>query len=197
MSICADYARHGLEEFLYTAVALANQNLAINFNDRNRHDVLFKVADIFQDLRQKTLVGTQRWDILVSNPPYISQDGFNRETARSVRNWEPRAALLPSYQRGVKADDGDTYYPRLLQIATEIGAKVVVLEVGGIVQAKRVVSMVLNGRNWKSCEIWRDWPEQELVEKITIEGRAIKTIGKGHGRAVVASTAEGQRLLDQ
>ncbi|KAI1178533.1 S-adenosyl-L-methionine-dependent methyltransferase [Nemania sp. FL0916] len=34
-------------------------------------------------------------DILVSNPPYISQRGFAVDTARSVRHYEPKLALVP------------------------------------------------------------------------------------------------------
>ncbi|KAI9827988.1 MAG: hypothetical protein M1819_006831 [Sarea resinae] len=35
------------------------------------------------------------WDVIISNPPYISPEGYKRTTSRSVRNFEPRLALVP------------------------------------------------------------------------------------------------------
>ncbi|KAH9867571.1 hypothetical protein IAQ61_008165, partial [Plenodomus lingam] len=36
------------------------------------------------------------WDIVISNPPYISPRHFWSTTMKAVRNWEPRIALVPS-----------------------------------------------------------------------------------------------------
>lgn len=36
-------------------------------------------------------------DLLISNPPYISRKEFARSTARAVRNYEPRLALVPPH----------------------------------------------------------------------------------------------------
>jgi hypothetical protein len=35
------------------------------------------------------------WDILISNPPYISPTGYWKTTTRSVRGFEPKLALVP------------------------------------------------------------------------------------------------------
>ncbi len=40
-------------------------------------------------------IAQEKWDILISNPPYISPRGFAKQTSRSVRNWEPKLALVP------------------------------------------------------------------------------------------------------
>jgi methylase of polypeptide subunit release factors len=39
--------------------------------------------------------GIGNWDILISNPPYISPSAFNHTTTRSVKKYEPRLALVP------------------------------------------------------------------------------------------------------
>ncbi|KAI1195124.1 S-adenosyl-L-methionine-dependent methyltransferase [Nemania serpens] len=97
------------------AVRLARRNLARNFprsHDKDQdHDsaVSFHQADIFtstwlshldpadnthrdQDQKQDQ---KRKIDLLVSNPPYISHHGFARATSRSVRNHEPKLALVP------------------------------------------------------------------------------------------------------
>ncbi len=38
---------------------------------------------------------SEDWHVVTCNPPYISQRAFNTCTARSVRNFEPRLALVP------------------------------------------------------------------------------------------------------
>ncbi|KAI5854873.1 S-adenosyl-L-methionine-dependent methyltransferase [Tricharina praecox] len=88
-------------------------------------------------------------DVVVSNPPYISADGYARETARSVRNWEPRVALEA-------ADHGDVFYPRIGEIAWNLGARAVVAEVGGWSQAERVRA-IWEEMGWEGSAIWKDF----------------------------------------
>lgn len=70
---------------------------------------------------------TPIFDILISNPPYISPRQFLSTTARSVREYEPLQALVPPANESDKlsdADVGDMFYPRLLDIAERVQAKV-------------------------------------------------------------------------
>lgn len=108
--------------------------------------------------------GTGEWDLLTSNPPYISPSGFALSTSRSVRNWEPKLALVPPVERvdlhqkhfydhyypdnenllrKVDYQPEDVFYARLLEIARTYGPKRVLMEVGDMEQAKRVAGMVL------------------------------------------------------
>ena len=52
-------------------------------------------------------MGETEWDIIISNPPYISPRGYVRETHRSVRNWEPKLALVPCSSSYSCTLDGD------------------------------------------------------------------------------------------
>ena len=157
----------------------------------------------------------QEWDILTSNPPYISPRSYNTCTARSVRNFEPKLALVPpqsqpqphppvrSQSRSqspasistctspINTDphthpeqnqegndkDGDAFYPTLLSHASILNAKIVILEVADMQQARRVCSLALASNSatdsapdsksqvdesrktntWEAVEIWRDW----------------------------------------
>ncbi|KAI2629059.1 S-adenosyl-L-methionine-dependent methyltransferase [Hypomontagnella submonticulosa] len=190
------------------AVALARENLAYN----QRQDLLpgaqqhveFKEADIFSAdwlallLKQNDTAKTGRGvvDILVSNPPYISARGFNRDTARSVRKFEPKLALVPgSSTYSSPAGDvrpEDVFYARILDVAQVLRPRLTVLEVGDLAQAVRVVQMAqtrYRGIEDKvEIEIWRDWPDmrsgEDEPESITISGETTAVRGSGHGRAV-------------
>lgn len=125
------------------------------------------------------------WDVVVSNPPYVSPRGYARETARSVRNYEPRLALVPDVGGdGSVHEAGDGFYPRLLEIAWGVGARVVLVEVADMAQAVRVAGMA---GGWEGCEIWRDWVDGGggAEEVADVDGRRVRVVGEGNGRAVV------------
>ncbi|KAI1108797.1 S-adenosyl-L-methionine-dependent methyltransferase [Nemania sp. NC0429] len=197
------------------AIRLARRNLARNFppaqdqGHENEHDgaVSFHQADIFTsawmahiDERQDRDWDRDRErkiDVLVSNPPYISQDGFARSTGRSVRNHEPKLALVPSPRApgGKSHAPEDVFYARLLDIADALRPRVAVFEVGDMEQATRVAEMAMDGagsgsgsRRWGVVEIWRDWPDCRPSEGeedvVRLCGRNIPVRGSGHGRAV-------------
>ncbi|KAK3308187.1 S-adenosyl-L-methionine-dependent methyltransferase [Chaetomium strumarium] len=142
------------------------------------------------------------WDVLTCNPPYISACGFGRDTARGVRNHEPRLALVPpdagprpgglllAAQYGCRPED--VFYARVLEMAAVLKPRRVVLEVGGWEQARRVVGELLSRRRdvaglYPTVEIWRDDPdagEGMTREVVEIGGREVRVIGEGMGRVV-------------
>ncbi|EPE02294.1 hypothetical protein F503_08606 [Ophiostoma piceae UAMH 11346] len=122
-------------------------------------------------------------DVLVSNPPYISTDGFARETARSVRIFEPKLAQVPLN------GDEDVFYHRLLDLAARLNARTVLYEVGSLAQAERVVAAALSGDQGDGLievEIWADSPDIPAPEErsVTVHGRVIPIRGSGYGRSV-------------
>ncbi|KAI1745926.1 S-adenosyl-L-methionine-dependent methyltransferase [Xylaria scruposa] len=151
----------------------------------------------------------RRIDILVSNPPYISQRGFETDTARSVRHHEPKRALVPSRPPSpVSCAPEDVFYARLLEIADTLRPRIAAFEVGDMAQAMRVVEMAItrcrrpeeDGRGdrdglvsarWDVLEIWRDWPDclpsEAEEDVVVICGRRVPVRGNGHGRVVFLS----------
>jgi methylase of polypeptide subunit release factors len=140
-------------------------------------------------------MGKTRWDIIISNPPYISPNAFDNETTRSVRNFEPRLALVPPGRTGVDDDEtqGDLFYPRILQIAETVGASIVLMEVANLEQATRVAQLAKASRIWDGIEIWRDQPNnpnQQDRPQTVLED--IPVIGEGYGRSVFCWRGEAR-----
>ena len=195
---------HGID-ISSNAIALANRNLRWNIGQTHlaqvaTKQVRFSQGNIFHDIPALR----EHWDIIVSNPPYVSPQGFTRETARSVRKFEPKTALVPPDPSAISdvsgnAPDrdiaiGDAFYPRLLEIAKNVGAKVLLAEVADMEQATRVATLASKGGHWDACEIWRDWPDQGMPssqDKLKIEGKKVKVVGEGNGRSVFLSRAGG------
>ncbi|KAF2218953.1 S-adenosyl-L-methionine-dependent methyltransferase [Elsinoe ampelina] len=157
-----------------------------------------KNASTSNHLSGSTMIDRQSlkgWDILLSNPPYVSPGQYARTTSLSVRKHEPRIALVPpSLFKGnpVMTDEerGDVFYPALLDMARKTGVRGVIFEIGDAKQAGRVVGMVEErmGREWE-VEVWRDEPAAkeggELAEgEQGLEGMLVR--GKGRVRGVFA-----------
>ncbi|TVY27086.1 putative mitochondrial N(5)-glutamine methyltransferase [Lachnellula hyalina] len=189
------------------AVSLAVENLKTNISkghlkihpSQKPPPIQFDQVDIFSRFNrgQKKQL---HCDIIVCNPPYISQKAFTQDTGRSVRKWEPRLALVPEVEvegyDGVKAED--VFYRRLIDLHTRFArSKLLVMEVGGDAQALRVAGMALQDElpsRRDTVEIWRDWPESknglEGNGRVVVGGRVVGVKGMGHMRAVVVKSPD-------
>ncbi|KAF7907283.1 uncharacterized protein EAF01_004870 [Botrytis porri] len=183
------------------ALDLSIQNVRFNaLNTSAEQSVRFEFADVLEDEKRIIDVFQGACDVIVSNPPYISEDGFNKETTRSVKNWEPKLALVPDVSRWetvhLNADFRkvslfeveDIFYHRLLRFHSLLKSKILVMEIGDEAQAKRVAQMAISSSN--RIEIWRDWPDQhdsgnETAECMFIDNYKIVVKGTGMIRAVV------------
>ncbi|KAL8721125.1 MAG: hypothetical protein Q9181_007779, partial [Wetmoreana brouardii] len=193
------------------AIALARHNLAHNIQKgllsrSAREQVRFDEGDVFGF--DGAVLGDdgdgEGWDVVVANPPYISPRSFAKDTERSVRNWEPKEALVPpspfsaspsssptsvapagktTEQAGL--EEGDTFYPFILAIAEKVNAKIVAMEVADMGQAKRVAALMGQSRRWARREFWRDknlglkgqWQEVLKAE----DGGEVVIRGEGNG----------------
>lgn len=185
------------------AIELADENLQHNINlghlpEIAHERVHFQQADIF---RSPTL-GEDLWDLVISNPPYISPRSFNKDTSISVRNYEPKIALVPLDSQAISTESkvadrdlaiGDAFYPKLLDIAQISNAGMLLVEVADMDQASRVVTQAVRRHYWGGFEIWRDWPDGITTSDSVIDGAPIKVIGEGHGRSVLVWKS-GRRL---
>ncbi|KAI5849630.1 S-adenosyl-L-methionine-dependent methyltransferase [Morchella snyderi] len=168
------------------AVSLARRNLAHNIAlgalpAAAAAHVSFLVGDVLDGSALLAAVrahfgGDGGVDVVVANPPYISVRGFAVETARSVRRYEPRLALVPGDGDG----GGDGFYPVVGRVAGELGAGVVAVEVGGWGQAGRVQRGWEGG--WRAVEVWQDYAGR---------GRGVVAVREGWGEGVLRGGGEG------
>ncbi|KAL1795683.1 hypothetical protein ACET3X_005907 [Alternaria dauci] len=133
------------------------------------------------------------WDILISNPPYISPSAFWKTTTRSVRGFEPKLALVPPRRaKQTDTEQGDAFYPRLLEIARDVEAKVVLLEVADLEQALRVAQHARSLDIFDGVEIWREQPDAS-GDAATDQGFAV--VGQGNARSVLCWRGRGTNWL--
>ena len=181
------------------AINLAKLNLKRNTEARTlgiytSQQLQFEQHDVFSTSFESSVLAKD-WDIIISNPPYVSPKAFDTITSPSVRKFEPKLALVPNeVHLGPLAIEtsrdeaiGDTFYSRLLEVTAISGAQAALFEVGDMEQAKRVVAKVLGMEESKHMEIWRDQPDQPNEQGKTVEvlGRNVPIRGEGHARSVL------------
>ncbi|KAH8821428.1 HemK family methyltransferase [Xylogone sp. PMI_703] len=182
-----DLARDNLESLI------SKGQLPIPGSQNGYPQIRFHRGDIFLPWGYNNLPSSCH--VIVSNPPYISQSGLMKETARSVRNWEPKLALVPKGNAKLDSAPEDIFYHRLLDLQKELKAKILLMEVGDAAQARRVVQTILRKTQTEKqseLEIWRDWPSEddkaEFNTNITVDRQVIPMRGTGNVRAVVFFT---------
>ncbi|GJN85895.1 hypothetical protein PLIIFM63780_009470 [Purpureocillium lilacinum] len=126
------------------ALRLANNNVHHNeelgnLSVNQLQKLQISRVDVLNDADIEALAETH-WDIIVSNPPYVSQrvwDYGHGQLGYSVRKYEPKLALVPG--QGIAVPDGwqhqDVFYARLLDIAAMLRPKAMLLELGDEAQA--------------------------------------------------------------
>ncbi|CDK29674.1 unnamed protein product [Kuraishia capsulata CBS 1993] len=127
------------------ALELANENLRINSHQLQRSNpkciMKYVRGDILNEKLSEILgTGAKSWDIIVSNPPYITVDELaSSSLEKSVKLYEPMLAL-----------EGDLeFYDELVKLTIEAQARAFVFELGNIRQAKRVAELLhLKDSSW-------------------------------------------------
>lgn len=155
------------------------------------HNTISHTPSLMQALSTHTQVTNPKFDILISNPPYISSRTYSRTTSPSVRSWEPKLALVPPSSRN-KSTDGDIFYPPLLRAAAALEAQVMLLEVADMEQAIRVAAMVVEQDRWACVQIWRDGPNGAEEVDVGVRGKKVSVFGTGNGRSVFAHRGKGR-----
>ena len=182
------------------ALRLAKRNLAWNVDRGHlspsaQSQVLFQKLDVLDPTQQ--IEG--EYDIVISNPPYVSPVAYARETRRSVRNFEPKLALVPPPQEHTEGitpalvDEGDVFYPRILQIAEACRATMVLMEFDGMKQCQCVLAMAEEWQVWDEVQVWCDGLDEAQWKRNSEKKDEYKApegwnrvLGEGTERAVFA-----------
>ncbi|CAI6100248.1 unnamed protein product [Clonostachys chloroleuca] len=154
------------------ALELAKENARYNVargcmaSSNDKQALSFRKADIFRDTDMQQFTGLP-WDIMISNPPYISRNVWNYgrgQMGYSARKYEPRLALVPGdgmppAPAGLRHED--IFYARLLDLAQTLRPKILLMELGDENQARRIVQFCLSHTFCTKAQltVWRDWPD--------------------------------------
>jgi release factor glutamine methyltransferase len=106
----------------------------------------FKMADCWQLMDDNAILG--RFDLIVSNPPYIAEDELER-LEPEVRDYEPKAALTPG-------SDGLSFHGRIAEgLAEHLTPEGAVLLELGCGQAQAVIE-ILKSAGFASARLIED-----------------------------------------
>ncbi|KAL3422707.1 HemK family methyltransferase [Phlyctema vagabunda] len=203
-----------------TALALARENAQHNVNNGvlNRLATATGIAFVNGDLLSEKSCQSSYdvdCDIIVSNPPYISDHGFNKETSRSVRNWEPKLALVPCSGENPTDKDcasQDIFYQKIITSHTSSKSRMMLLEVGDSDQAIRVARLAAKYSENCCIQIWRDWPNEKVptgapnMINISLQGkpesgefigRQVPIVGSGKARSVLIVSGNYRKMLPE
>ncbi|KAJ1957359.1 hypothetical protein GGI12_005047 [Dipsacomyces acuminosporus] len=156
------------------AIELAGQNLELN-EMLLCNKVEFHKLDLLQSATsvEKLLGLSPTWDMIVSNPPYVTPAEYHGLDV-DVRQWEDKRALVPlpanADPRQVKDEDldpsGISFIVQLSKIAKELGLAAeanvrnstlprLAVEIGGSHQVEPV-RQAMHDQGFNSTEVWRD-----------------------------------------
>ncbi len=165
----------------------------------NGQSMEFVYGNIF-DQDFATMTCQKHWDILLSNPPYVSKAVWHAGRAQlgySVRKYEPKLALVPPDDIPLSHSTAheDAFYDRLLDLHQKFQPKLALFEIGDDEQAHRVLRMAVDRLVGQQVQmqIWNDWPEsindkpKTKIKMLDPQGyeRDINVLGSGNPRAVV------------
>jgi release factor glutamine methyltransferase len=129
-----------------TAVDISQKALDVAIINAKKHDVLSRInflnSDIFSGVNQK-------FDIIASNPPYISIAEKNNLQIE-VRDHEPELALFAA------DEDGISFYERMIdECVSQLNMNGILLFEIGIKQSVKI-NELLKKKNFKKIEIFKD-----------------------------------------
>lgn len=134
------------------AISLANHNLNIH-KISIRNTVEFQEKDVF-DLDPK-----EPFDLILSNPPYITHDEYNTLDP-DVKEWEDSRALVANEQ-------GTHVHKRIIQVANHCrpyadGLPRLIMEMGGTHQIESLTEEMQNN-GFKDITVWKDLADKDRV----------------------------------
>ncbi len=134
------------------AIEIAKENAILN----NAKNVNYVIADIFDDNFVAQI--KKKFNILVSNPPYVSIDEIDK-LQEEVKSYEPMIALTDG-------SDGLKFYRRIAKIGREIicGDGYILVEMA-YGQSEKVVE-IFESEGYDEIEIFKDYLGIERVAKI-------------------------------
>ena len=143
------------------AIEVAKKN-AENILSDNSGAIDFIQCDILPDEDSTWFSDNKgKVDLIVSNPPYISQSGFE-DLPREIKDYEPSQALLAG-------DTGLEFYEKILsRIKVVLAPGACVIFETDPLTGNRLVSMVEENMKLKSVLLEKDYNKKERILTINL-----------------------------
>ena len=146
--LCPDWMIEA-SDVSYNALLIAQQN-ALRLNAQ----ITFYKSDLFEVIHR-------RYDIIVSNPPYIPLNEYN-ELSPEVTKFEPQIALLAE-------EEGLLYYRKILENGAEhLNPEGVIYFEIGYNQGERVRKLA-EQFNYRVVDIYKDYQHFDRIVKLTLK----------------------------
>lgn len=144
-----------LKNSVVTAIDISDiaiETATLNVKRLNLSNVSIIKADVFEDMN----IGDEKYDIVVSNPPYIEKSTIE-ELQIEVSKYEPKIAL----DGGI---DGLDFYRQIINVFKEIHGKNSILAVEiGYNQKKTVTEIFENAKLFNKIETYKDLSGNDRV----------------------------------
>jgi release factor glutamine methyltransferase len=149
-AIAISLAKNLKSSFIY-AIDLSKDALVVAKENAMRNKVENKIeffcGDLFEPLKNKNLGG--QIDCVVSNPPYVTKDEFER-LPKEIKDYEPIVALKTD-------EEGTSFHGKIIENSLDFLNKsgILALEVG-LGQANKVADLIRNRKDFDNAEIKKD-----------------------------------------
>ncbi len=133
------------------ALELARENALKNDVE---NQIEFLSGDLFEPLKKRNLEG--QIDCVVSNPPYVNKEEFDR-LPKEVKDYEPLVALKTD-------EEGTSFHKSIIENSVDFLNKngILALEVG-LGQANKVAGLIRDRKDFRNTEIKKDLGGRERI----------------------------------
>lgn len=155
--IIAVLLAHYLPNVKIIAIDKSPEAIIIAKKNAETHNVAQRITFLEADVLNSTLKSDEKFDLIVSNPPYVSQKEFS-SLQKEITGHEPDFAVTDF-------SDGLTFYRKIIEISPRYlneNAKVF-FEVGAGQSGQ--VKSIFEENNFSSVQIWKDYANIERVIK--------------------------------
>jgi len=137
------------------AADINGEALKIARINAKQHNVIEKINFVKHDILKEELNNFQKFDIIVSNPPYVSKEDFS-SLQKEVRDFEPRSAVTDE-------NDGYTFFKVIAEKASqnlkENGKLFFEIAEG----QSDEVNQIMNANNFTNIEVIKDYQRIDRI----------------------------------
>ena len=132
------------------AIDISNGALKIAKENARNNDVADRIKFVQLDILQEFPEKDTKYDIIVSNPPYVGGDKYDN-LPDIVRRFEPKVALHPG-------KDEYIFYKRITEYAVDCLSEsgIMVVEIGGTYQEEEIKA-IISGYGMEIVEVIQDY----------------------------------------